>query len=177
MSALPAGVSVLPLTTHTDHRGSVSETFRSDWAANVGAAQWTYIRTHANVIRGMHCHRLRTDFVTVMEGAMRVVLADVRPEAPGPTLAVIELDATTPRLVIIPPGVAHAFETRTSAITLCGLDTGWTTEDELGCSWTDPAIAAAFVATKPLLSERDATAGTFAELQAAYATLDTTTRV
>lgn len=169
MATLPPGVSVLPLTTHRDHRGAVCEAFRSEWVANADTAQWTYVRTDANVIRGMHCHVRRTDYITVMDGAMRVVLADVRPSAPSPMLSVIELDAANPQLVVIPPGVAHAFEAQVPAIVLCGLDTAWTSSDELGCTWTDPAIASAFVATNPLLSERDATAGTFSELQAAYA--------
>lgn len=169
MPDLPPGVSLHPLTPHLDDRGAVCEAFRSEWTTGADPTQWTFVRSHANVIRGMHCHVRRTDLLTVMDGSMRVVLADVRPSAPSPIVSLIELRATDPELLIIPPGVAHAFETLEPAIVLCGLDTAWTPEDELGCSWTDPAIAHAFATSSPVLSERDATAGTFEELRTAYA--------
>ena len=44
----------------------------------------------------------------------------------------------------------------------------WTSNDELGCSWNDPALGLSWPVTAPLLSERDKTAGSYRKMVEAF---------
>jgi dTDP-4-dehydrorhamnose 3,5-epimerase len=159
---LPADVQLFDLVAHHDARGTVVEVFQSSWFPDFASTQWTVQQTAANVVRGVHCHQRRTDYVVAAVGVVRVVLADARPDSS--TFRLVErvtLDSADPQVLLVPVGVAHAFETISPATVLVGLDTPWDPADEFGCSWTDPVVRSCFEVTNPVLSERDAAAGSF----------------
>ena len=59
------------------------------------------------------------------------------------------------RGVFIPPGVAHGFAAL-SAMTISYLvDSYYNPADELGVAWNDPAVAADWGVSSPVLSARD----------------------
>ena len=162
---LPADVQLIDLVAHRDDRGFVVEAFQPAWLPGFSSTQWTLLTSAANVVRGVHCHQRRTDFVVPATGVVHVVLADARPGSPTfRSTARITLDSADPRALLIPVGVAHAFETTAPASVLTGLDTVWDPADDFCCSWTDPVVRSRFEVTDPVLSERDAGAGSFDQM-------------
>ena len=162
---LPVDVRLIDLVAHRDARGAVVEAFQPSWLPEFSSAQWTLLPTGADVVRGVHCHRFRADFVTSAAGTVHVVLADARPDSPTFRAAErVTLDSEAPQALLIPAGVAHAFETTSAATVLTGLDTVWDPADEFGCSWTDPVVRDCFAVSDPVLSERDQRAGTWEQM-------------
>ena len=151
------GVVVKDLTVHRDERGSFVETFRREWVpgsremiqANRGDRQ-------AGCVVGLHFHRKQADWWYVVEGTARVVLHDLRTGSPTEAeTMVFDLAAEEPRGVYIPPGVAHGFASLTDLTLTYLVDGYYDPADELGVAWNDPAIAADWGVTDPVLSGRD----------------------
>ena len=59
--------------------------------------------------------------------------------------------------MFIPPGVAHGFAALTDMTMTYLVDGYYNPADELGVAWDDPAIAADWGVTEPVLSDRDRT--------------------
>ena len=57
--------------------------------------------------------------------------------------------------MFIPPGVAHGFAALTDMTITYLVDGYYNPADELGVAWDDPAIAADWGVTDPILSDRD----------------------
>jgi dTDP-4-dehydrorhamnose 3,5-epimerase len=151
---LPEGVQVFKLDRHSDTRGHLIEIFRQSQVPEQPFVQWNVVHSAAGVLRGVHVHRHHTDYLTIVAGAMRVGLRDLRPDSPTPHAAgVVEI---TPReAVLIPPGVAHGFHFAKPCTHLYGVTSYWSPRDELGCHWADPALGIPWAIEDPLLSVRD----------------------
>jgi dTDP-4-dehydrorhamnose 3,5-epimerase len=115
----------------------------------------------AGCIVGLHYHLHQADYWYVPYGRARVVLHDLRTGSPtdGATLT-IDLGhrddgSHDHRGVFIPPGVAHGFASLTDMTITYLVDGYYNAADELGVAWDDPAIAADWGLTDPILSERD----------------------
>ena len=171
MTALPFGVVVRALEVHADARGELAELYRLEWGLGEAVVQWNLVRTAARSLRGVHVHPRHADYLTVLSGAMRLGLHDVRPASPTRGLsAMVELDGETPRLAYVPPGVAHGFYFEGAATYVYGLSHGWSMAEELGCRWDAPELGLAFGADNPLLSPRDREAGGYAQMVADFTT-------
>ncbi len=105
-------VEVRPLTRFEDPRGWLAEIFRSDTEAPERLPVMGYVSiTRPGVTRGPHEHRAQTDFFCFPgPGTFRVYLWDARPESPtrGCRQFVVA-GADAPAVVIVPPGVVHAY--------------------------------------------------------------------
>lgn len=170
---LPAGVAVRPLATHLDDRGGFTELFRDEWGTGVAPVQWNAVRSEAGVLRGVHCHPLHADALTVPLGHMRLGLCDLRAGSPTEGRdCIIDLHAAAMALVTIPPGVAHGFYFTELSLHIYAVDRAWDPADELGCRWDDPELGIDWGGiAAPLLSRRDSELGTVAELRAELASL------
>jgi dTDP-4-dehydrorhamnose 3,5-epimerase len=120
-----AGVLVTPLTFASDSRGWLAELFRSDEleAAGMREAQpvMGYVSmTRPGVVRGPHEHREQTDiFAFVGPSEFEVMLWDNRAGSPTHGRSeCLTLGASRPAVLIIPPGVVHAYRN-------VGKDEGW----------------------------------------------------
>ena len=157
-----AGVMHVTPDIHGDERGFFVETYRRSWfplgremlQGNRGDRQ-------AGAVVGLHYHLHQADYWYVPNGLARVVLHDLRLGSPtdGATLT---LDLGAPpgepqdhKGVFIPPGVAHGFAALTDMTITYLVDGYYNPADELGVAWDDPAIAADWGVTEPVLSERD----------------------
>lgn len=152
--AIP-GVLLARPDVHADPRGSFAEIVRED-VLGACFVQANHSHSHAGVLRGLHYHRQQADAWYVISGRVQVGLADLRQRLPCPAVATLEISASEPALLFIPPGVAHGY------LALGDLDlVYWVTEyhngsDEHGVAWDDPTLAVPWVVRDPILSDRDA---------------------
>ena len=168
----PPGAWRRSVTFHPDGRGAFGELWRDDWTAGLapdgvpGAMRQANLsRSDARVLRGLHLHRRQADLWVMVEGRAFVALVDVRPaiEGIGPP-RVETIDASPGETLYLPAGVAHGFYAR-DPITLVYLVTNtYDGTDELGFAWDDPDAAVPWPDAEPILSGRDASAPSLAEL-------------
>jgi dTDP-4-dehydrorhamnose 3,5-epimerase len=107
------GVVVRDLTRHDDHRGWLAEVFRRDEIRPEQMPVMGYVSvTSPGVARGPHEHRDQTDlFCFVGPGTFRVYMWDNREASPTyDHRMVLEAGETEKRVVIVPPGVVHAYK-------------------------------------------------------------------
>ena len=169
--SLPEGIIVTPLQRNADDRGSLVEVFRKSWQTGIEPVQWNFVESGPNVLRGFHVHIWHTDYLVLVRGRMRLGLKDLRAGSPTAGLTTtVELDpAASPVALTIPVGVAHGFAFREAASLFYSVSHYWDTEDELACRYDDPDVGIDWGLAGPLLSPRDQSAGTLAEMTAEYA--------
>lgn len=157
-STIIPGVKLVKFRVFADARGQFMETFRKDWFPE---RSWEIVQSNrsesaAGVLRGLHFHHHQVDFWQVVNGSIRVALADLRSQSPARgRVETLDLDASTPTGLFIPVGVAHGFLARTATTLLYLVDNYYNGNDEFGVAWDDPDLAIAWGVETPILSERD----------------------
>jgi dTDP-4-dehydrorhamnose 3,5-epimerase len=153
-----ADVAVFDMEPHADERGAVSEVYRRAWVPEAReAVQANLSETRAGVLRGLHWHREQRDFWCFLSGRAWAAMVDLRSGSPTyREMMTLSIDTNARRVGIsIPPGVAHGFEAETDVTLLYLVDAYYTGTDEFGLAWDDPALAIAWPDREPMLSERD----------------------
>jgi dTDP-4-dehydrorhamnose 3,5-epimerase len=152
------GVKLVQFRVFADERGRFMETFRKEWFPE---RSWDVIqsnRSHsaAGVLRGLHYHHRQVDYWQVLQGSIRVGLADLRRTSPTyGAVETIDLHSESPAGLFIPIGVAHGFFALHETTLLYMVDNYYDGSDELGVAWNDPDLALDWGANRPLLSARD----------------------
>jgi dTDP-4-dehydrorhamnose 3,5-epimerase len=187
-SMLP-GVRYGALIRHADSRGAFRELWRASsfpalTAAETGAPAGTEPRfvqanissSAAGVLRGLHYHRRQLDYWIVNAGRAVVALVDVRPVMAGRGGAVVETrEVAADDWLVIPAGIAHGFLALEPLELVYLVTNEFDGVDELGFAWDDPAVGvpwppvpvtAATPDGRPILSDRDRSNPTLAELVA-----------
>jgi dTDP-4-dehydrorhamnose 3,5-epimerase len=174
-SALP-GVRYGHLTSHGDSRGSFTELWRASHPT--GAAdpfvQANLSTSAAGVLRGLHLHQRQLDYWVVVGGRAFVGLVDARGVVSGEAAAasVETRELSVHDWVVIPAGVAHGFLALEELRVLYFVTNEYDGTDELGFAWDDPAVGVPWPAVsatpdaRPIVSERDASNPSLAELMA-----------
>jgi dTDP-4-dehydrorhamnose 3,5-epimerase len=160
------GVTVRAFDSIDDIRGGLCEIHRDDWKLAPRPVQWDLFNTKANVLRGVHVHRLRWDYIIVVDGTGTIGLKDIRRDAKSFARdMVIEVTGGEPTVVTIPPGVAHGIFANTAMRHLYGLTVAWDGNDEeLGCRYDDPVLGIVWPSAAPLVIPRDRDLPDFATL-------------
>jgi dTDP-4-dehydrorhamnose 3,5-epimerase len=160
-----AGVERIHLESHADAGGVSTQVFHREWQLGIHPVQWNAVQSEANVLRGVHVHVVHEDYFVLLKGQTLLGLRDLRPGSPteGNT-AVLELKADQLEAVCLPPGVAHGFYFTRRSLHLYSVSHYWNLADELGCHWADPELRLDWPVRQPLLSQRDASAGSLREL-------------
>jgi dTDP-4-dehydrorhamnose 3,5-epimerase len=166
------GVKLIKLKVFGDQRGAFYEAFRASWMGDQKRwVQWNVSSSAANVVRGLHFHKLQTDYWLVPAGKIQVALVDLRHGSPTARAAqCVMLDGADPHGLCIPPGVLHGYRIIESATVMYLVDVEYTGKDEYGVRWNDPALglpAQWYGAPAPTLSPRDAGAPMLADLKIA----------
>jgi dTDP-4-dehydrorhamnose 3,5-epimerase len=162
-----AGAHVVPLVTHPDDRGSLTEDYRRSWVPGMREmVQGNVSFSRAGVLRGMHFHRRQADWWTFYTGSAVVGLFDLRRGSPTEgKKAEVRVDTGEGlRALYIPRGVAHGFYAETDVILHYLVDRYYTGEDEFGVMWNDPDMGLAWPSGRPILSERDRSNPSLAEV-------------
>jgi dTDP-4-dehydrorhamnose 3,5-epimerase len=148
------GVEFRELTTHTDERGFFREVLRaSDPIFAEGFAQWSHTMSYTGVAKGWHVHQKQVDWWYLALGVIKVALHDTRPDSPthGQLMEFIMGEQYGPRVIKIPPGVAHGYRVLDGPVHLFyivseeydGTDEGRIPHDDpgIGYDWTAwPAV-------------------------------------
>lgn len=158
---IPGCYQILP-SIRSDNRGSFVKTYNSDVLKPLiefRLAEEYYSTSKKNVLRGFHfqtppfdCHK----FVYCTEGKVLDSLFDIRKGSPtygkGQT---IELSSNKGNIILIAPGVAHAFYVLSKTATVVyKTDRVYSAEHDKGIKWDSAGIK--WPNKSPILSERDA---------------------
>ena len=107
------GVVFQPLKRHGDTRGWLIELFREDEIEVEHLPRMAYAsQTFPGASRGPHAHRTQTDFFMFFgPGDFMLYLWDNRPDSPTfGSKRVALVGESSPRSVVIPPGVVHGYK-------------------------------------------------------------------
>lgn len=163
---LPVGVKIIPLTTHTDERGQLTEIYKDEWINRGHPIQWNLTHALPNTLRGMHLHPYHADYLVVSSGTLILGLADFRRNSPSFGLScLLELKGETKCAGAIPPGVAHGFCFLEAATYVYGLDHYWSPDKDLVYLWNDPWLKFKWPLADPVISEKDRNGLPYAEFQ------------
>lgn len=108
------GIHFKNLVTHNDDRGFFRELIReNDPIFEQGFGQWSHSLMFDNVIKAWHYHNIQTDWWYVVTGVLRVGLCDLRESSATykHTMDFLMGDFQQPRVLVIPPGIAHGCKT------------------------------------------------------------------
>src|SRR5262249_50281289 len=109
-ASLPLGVALRPLTMHPDDPGIFPEGFRELWDTGGAPVQWNFVRSEAEVLRGVHVHHVHSDYLIILHGRASIGLRDLRRGSPTEgAVALVEMRGDDLKGLTIPPGVAHGF--------------------------------------------------------------------
>ena len=166
-------VVVLEPRAFGDDRGWFMETYKESEFKSKGIAftfsQDNHSRSTAKgVIRGLHYQKdpaAQGKLVRCIIGAVYDVAVDIRRGSPsyGKWVA-IELTADNRKLLWVPPGFLHGFCTLTELSEVVYKTTAeYSPSHERAVRWDDPTLAIKWPTKEPLLSSKDAQAGSLAE--------------
>ena len=170
-STIPAVLVVEP-DVHRDARGFFIETYHAEkYRANGISAvfvQDNHTRSAARTLRGLHMQRRKPQakLVRVIAGEIFDVAVDLRRGSPtfGRSVGMV-LSADNFRQCYIPEGFAHGFCVLTGAAEVeYKCSAVYDPADEFGIAWNDPTLAIQWPTSDPLLSDRDRSNPTVAEL-------------
>lgn len=110
VAKLPEGVSIKPLKTHVDERGSLFEMFDERWVWSDAPLTYAYCFTvRPGIVKGWGYHEEHEDRYCILQGEMLVVLYDDRPDSSTKGLvAKVPLSHYHRCLLNIPAGIWHA---------------------------------------------------------------------
>jgi dTDP-4-dehydrorhamnose 3,5-epimerase len=149
---------VLEPPVRADERGWVGELVRQSWLSGVELVQWNIVSSVARTLRGMHWHEQHHDLISPVAGRVLVGLADLREGSKTHRVTeLLELDASRPAAIVIPPGVAHGLYSREPTTLLYAVSRYWDPADEFGVAFDDPELGVAWPCGRDdvVLSQRD----------------------
>jgi dTDP-4-dehydrorhamnose 3,5-epimerase len=166
------GVVLLEPTVHGDERGFMVETFsREDWAAagvGVEFVQHNHSRSSRGTLRGIHFQTEpgQAKLVRCARGSILDVAVDLRRDSAtyGEWEAHV-LDDQLHHQLFVPVGFGHGFAVLSEVADVTYLVSSlYDPATEAGIAWDDPAVGVDWEVSDPLLSERDKSAPTLAEI-------------
>jgi len=151
------GLLRIPLRTHEDERGWLCE-LRRDSALPKPMVQTNLVFSKAGVIRGLHYHeRGQDDLFLCIRGTARVVVLD---RESGEAFTE-DIGDENPVAIYVPGHNAHGYEALTDVLFCYHVTAEYdpSDPDEHTLPWNDPRVAGLWSTRTPILSPRDAAAG------------------
>jgi dTDP-4-dehydrorhamnose 3,5-epimerase len=160
------GMFVIETDVHPDERGSFEVAWHreelADRSLDADVAQVSIASNRRRgTIRGLHFQAApfqEAKIVRVIRGLAWDVAVDLRPDSPTyRQWCGLELSAETRRMVYIPRGFAHGYQTLADDTdVLYFVSAAYSPEHQRGIRWDDPGLAIAWPIRPPtVLSERD----------------------
>ena len=121
-------------------------------------------------LRGLHLQKepySQAKLIRCIRGIIFDVAVDLRKESPTyKKWVAVELSEENKKMFLIPRGFAHGFLTLTPDVEVqYKVDNLYSKESEIGFSWNDPDIKVDWGIENPVLSEKDANAPKFIEIE------------
>ena len=162
---IPEVVTVEP-QIHDDERGWFMEAYRKSEFSNQGISEDFLQDNHSystgkGVLRGLHFQRqpaAQGKLVRCVVGEVFDVAVDIRKGSPtyGRWVSAI-LSAKNHRMVWVPVGFAHGFQTITDVAEVeYKVTAEYSSVHDRGIRWDDPAIGIKWPLRNPILSRKDA---------------------
>jgi dTDP-4-dehydrorhamnose 3,5-epimerase len=161
-----AGVTIIDIEPHRDHRGFFSRSFCAEefdrYGLIPGVAQSSICFNHTRgTVRGLHRQlppHAEAKLVRCTRGAIADVAVDMRPESQSYGKHVmVELTAENRRALFLPPYVAHGFQTLTDDTEVMYLISGpYEPTSEEGFRWDDTEFGIKWPLPVTVMSEKDA---------------------
>lgn len=159
------GAYVVELEPFQDERGYFARTWcRREFAehglvSDLVQCSISYNRLRGT-LRGMHYQRApheETKIVRCSRGAVYDVIIDLRPQSPTfKQWAGFELTATNHRMLYIPPGFAHGFQTLVDDSDVSYMMSNWhEPSSAAGVRWDDAAFGILWPQPVSVISDRD----------------------
>ena len=159
------GTIVIEVERHEDERGFFARAFCADEFAahglstSVAQCNISFNRRRGTV-RGLHFQRLphaEAKLVRCTAGAIYDVAVDLRPASPTFCRHVgVELTARNRRMLYVPPGFAHGFQTLADeSEVFYQMSEPFAAAAADGVRWDDPAFAIVWPLDVQVISERD----------------------
>jgi dTDP-4-dehydrorhamnose 3,5-epimerase len=171
-----AGVTIVDIEPHRDHRGFFSRSFCAAEFTERGlipdVAQMSICFNHTRgTVRGLHRQMppyAEANLVRCIRGAIVDVAVDVRSDSPTYGKHVmVELNAENRRALFLPPYVAHGFQTLTDDTEILYQISGaYAPASEENFRWSEPEFGIAWPLPVTVISEQDASWPYLAETRA-----------
>jgi dTDP-4-dehydrorhamnose 3,5-epimerase len=159
------GAWILELDRHEDQRGF----FARSWCAREAEARGlnprvvqcsVSVNKRRGTLRGMHYQMApyqEAKLIRCTRGAIHDVILDLRRGSPAfKRHVVVQLDAEGGRMLYVPEGVAHGFQTLTDdAEVFYQMSEFYAPDHARGVRWDDPAFGITWPADDRTISERD----------------------
>ncbi|TMQ30696.1 MAG: dTDP-4-dehydrorhamnose 3,5-epimerase [Nitrospirae bacterium] len=166
------GVLLIEPDVFRDPRGLFLETYHARRYADAGIpglfVQDNYSQSMRGTLRGLHYQdpQAQGKLVMVTEGAVYDVVVDIRKGSPSFCRWYgAELSAENRCQVYVPSGCAHGFcVTSDRASFLYKCTDYYAPSDERGIIWNDPSLAIPWPVATPILSAKDRTYKSLAEM-------------
>lgn len=174
--ALPTkldGVVLVEPQVHGDERGFMVESYSRDAWAELGVepefVQHNHSRSSRGTLRGIHFQTApgQAKLVRCARGEILDVAVDLRRGSPtyGEWEAHV-LDDVKHRQLFVPVGFGHGFAVLSEVADVTYLVSSlYDPATEAGIAWDDPEVGVEWRVDDPLLSERDKTAPTLAQVR------------
>lgn len=156
----------IDLTKHADARGFFARTFCKETFGKEGLVTEFVQANHssnlkAGTLRGMHYQKApygEVKLVRVVQGAIHDVIVDLRPESPTyRRWEGFDLDAEGGRMLYVPAGFAHGFQTLVDDTQVTyQVSAPYTPGAEGGLRWDDPAFGIRWPLPVAVISDKDA---------------------
>ena len=156
---------MLELEKHRDERGFFARTFCvREFEAHGLNPQLVQCNTAFNLrrgtLRGFHWQappNTEAKLVRVTRGAIHDVIVDLRPDSSTRLQHfAVELTADNGRMLYIPEGVAHGFQTLAADTEVSyQMSEFFAPESGRGARWNDPAFGVAWPLPNPIMNQRD----------------------
>jgi dTDP-4-dehydrorhamnose 3,5-epimerase len=161
------GAYVIELERNVDGRGFFARSWSAEefeargLTSNLAQCSISF-NTRKGTLRGLHYQiepYPETKLVRCSAGAVFDVLVDLRRESPTHRKWFgVELNAENRKMVYIPKGFAHGFQTLVDNTEIFyQISESYRVEASRGARWNDPAFAIDWPIANPILSERDRT--------------------
>ena len=160
-----SGVVTVSLEERADSRGSFTRIYAFDDFAKAGLCTFypefsVAKNTRRGVLRGMHYQtepHAETKVIRCVRGQVYDVLVDLRRDSPTyGKWADFHLDGERPRLLYVPAGCAHGYQSLTEYSELEYLISArYQPSASAGIHWASASLAIRWPIAEPTLSERD----------------------